>query len=91
LIGGLVTLLLPVFLCLIFSLGWAEYHKRSLLHKYTLCLLYYIRNGNLLIFQIYEFLGHIGLSYAVAFVTSLAFESPMMGLEKVIFKRGQKK
>jgi hypothetical protein len=24
-------------------------------------------------------------------VTSLAFESPMMGLEKVIFKRGQKK
>jgi hypothetical protein len=46
LIGGLVTLLLPVFLCLIFSLGWAEYHKRSLLHKYTLCLLYYIRNGN---------------------------------------------
>ena len=51
----------------------------------------YICHQNILIFQIYEFLGHIGLSYAVAFVTSLAFESPMMGLEKVIFKRGQKK
>ncbi|CAC5425124.1 unnamed protein product [Mytilus coruscus] len=40
---------------------------------------------------IYDFLGNLGLSYAAAFIVSLAFESPMMGLEKVIFKRGQKK
>lgn len=41
--------------------------------------------------QIYEFLGHIGLSYAAAFVASMAFEAPMMGLEKVIFKKQKKK
>lgn len=34
---------------------------------------------------IYLFFGHLVLSYMVAFVSSLAFESPMMGLEKVIF------
>jgi len=43
------------------------------------------------ILQIYEFLGHLVITYGVAFVTSLAFESPMMGLEKVIFKRNDKK
>jgi hypothetical protein len=43
------------------------------------------------ILQIYEFLGHLVISYGVAFVTSLAFESPMMGLEKVIFRRNNKK
>ncbi|XP_076091676.1 nose resistant to fluoxetine protein 6-like [Mytilus galloprovincialis] len=41
--------------------------------------------------MIYDFLGNLGLSYAAALIVSLAFESPMMGLEKVIFKRGQKK
>ncbi|KAJ8304384.1 hypothetical protein KUTeg_017967 [Tegillarca granosa] len=35
--------------------------------------------------RIYLFFGHLVLSYMVAFVSSLAFESPMMGLEKVIF------
>ncbi|XP_076093698.1 nose resistant to fluoxetine protein 6-like [Mytilus galloprovincialis] len=39
---------------------------------------------------IYEFLGHLALSYAAAFITSMAFEAPMMGLEKVIFKRQEK-
>ncbi|XP_060069287.1 nose resistant to fluoxetine protein 6-like [Ylistrum balloti] len=37
------------------------------------------------------FLAFLMMAYAVAFVVSLAFESPMMGLEKAIFKRGQKK
>ncbi|CAC5402097.1 unnamed protein product [Mytilus coruscus] len=40
---------------------------------------------------IYEFLGHLGLSYAAAFLASLAFEAPMMGLEKVIFKSKEHK
>ena len=30
------------------------------------------------------------MSYATAFVVSLAFESPMMGLEKVLLGRGKK-
>ncbi|VDI21430.1 Hypothetical predicted protein [Mytilus galloprovincialis] len=40
---------------------------------------------------IYEFLGHICLTFAVSFVLSLAFELPMMGLEKIIFKREPRK
>ncbi|XP_060562019.1 O-acyltransferase like protein-like [Ruditapes philippinarum] len=36
---------------------------------------------------IYVFLGHLCISYAAAFVVSLAFESPMMGLEKVLLGR----
>ncbi|XP_063424815.1 nose resistant to fluoxetine protein 6-like [Mytilus trossulus] len=40
---------------------------------------------------IYEYLGNLVLAYACAFVASLAFEAPMMGLEKVIFRRGEKK
>ncbi|XP_063422394.1 nose resistant to fluoxetine protein 6-like isoform X2 [Mytilus trossulus] len=39
----------------------------------------------------YLFLPNMCLSYAAAFIASLAFESPMMGLEKVIFRRGEKK
>ena len=38
-------------------------------------------------FQIYLFLGHLCASYAVAFIVSLAFESPMMGLEKALLGR----
>ncbi|XP_069120101.1 O-acyltransferase like protein-like [Argopecten irradians] len=37
---------------------------------------------------IYLFLGYMIMSYMVAFVLSLAFEAPMMALEKVIFRRG---
>ncbi|CAC5392295.1 unnamed protein product [Mytilus coruscus] len=40
---------------------------------------------------IYQFLGNLGLSYMAAFVTSLAFESPMMGIERVIFKKEERK
>ncbi|XP_052092431.1 nose resistant to fluoxetine protein 6-like [Mytilus californianus] len=39
----------------------------------------------------YEFLGHVVLSYAVALVASLVFESPMMGLEKALLKRKERK
>ncbi|KAL4219415.1 hypothetical protein ACF0H5_021995 [Mactra antiquata] len=35
----------------------------------------------------YQFLGHLCVTYGVAFVISLAFESPMMGLEKVLLGR----
>lgn len=38
-------------------------------------------------FQIWLFLGNLAVSYAVAFVTSLTFEAPMMGLEKIVFPR----
>ncbi|KAL3870701.1 hypothetical protein ACJMK2_038745 [Sinanodonta woodiana] len=37
-----------------------------------------------------SFLGFLVIAYLVAFVLSLAFESPMMGLEKVFFKPGRK-
>ncbi|XP_052094567.1 O-acyltransferase like protein-like isoform X5 [Mytilus californianus] len=40
---------------------------------------------------IYEFFAHLGMAYAVAFVASLVFESPMMGLEKVVFRKDKKK
>ncbi|XP_053380237.1 nose resistant to fluoxetine protein 6-like [Mercenaria mercenaria] len=36
---------------------------------------------------IYRFLGHMCITYATAFVISLAFESPMIGLEKVLLGR----
>ncbi|KAJ8299915.1 hypothetical protein KUTeg_021434 [Tegillarca granosa] len=35
------------------------------------------------------FIGYLVLSYAAALVISMAFEAPMMGLEKVIFRRGE--
>lgn len=41
--------------------------------------------------QIYQFIGNLVVSMMVAFVASLAFESPMMGLEKIIFKKQEKK
>ncbi|XP_033733258.1 nose resistant to fluoxetine protein 6-like [Pecten maximus] len=37
---------------------------------------------------IFLFLGYMVMSYMAAFVLSLAFEAPMMALEKVIFRRG---
>ncbi|XP_052787971.1 nose resistant to fluoxetine protein 6-like [Mya arenaria] len=52
------------------------YSRRTLMHWYDLDLSYL-------------FLGNLCFSYAVAFVVSLAFESPMMGLEKVVLGRGK--
>ncbi|XP_060604940.1 nose resistant to fluoxetine protein 6-like isoform X2 [Ruditapes philippinarum] len=50
--------------------------RRSLMHWYDLEI-------------IYLFFGNLCVSYAAAFVVSLAFESPMMGLEKVLLKRSK--
>ncbi|KAL3870228.1 hypothetical protein ACJMK2_038305 [Sinanodonta woodiana] len=38
----------------------------------------------------YLFVSHLVFAYAAAFILSLAFESPMMGLEKVLFKRDRR-
>ncbi len=37
--------------------------------------------------QTWLFLGSLVVCYGVGFVTSLAFEAPLMGLEKIFFKR----
>jgi len=39
---------------------------------------------------IYLFLAHLCVSYAAAFLVSLAFESPMMALEKVLLRKPKK-
>lgn len=44
-----------------------------------------------IIFQIYLFLGHLALSILVAFVTSIAFEVPMMELMNILRRRKQTK
>eukprot|EP00058_Branchiostoma_floridae_P002589 XP_002588077.1 hypothetical protein BRAFLDRAFT_83078 [Branchiostoma floridae] len=36
---------------------------------------------------IYFFLGHLAVSYGVAFLVSVAVEAPLLGLEKIIFKK----
>ncbi|XP_064617017.1 nose resistant to fluoxetine protein 6-like [Liolophura sinensis] len=40
---------------------------------------------------IYYFLGHIVLSYGLAFLVSLAFEAPMIGLERVLLRGDRKR
>ncbi|XP_056011040.1 nose resistant to fluoxetine protein 6-like [Ostrea edulis] len=40
---------------------------------------------------IYLFLGHLVLSTMTAFVASVAFEAPMMGLEKILLRRRQRR
>ncbi|XP_045202055.2 nose resistant to fluoxetine protein 6-like [Mercenaria mercenaria] len=50
------------------------FSRRTMMHWYDLEM-------------IYLFLGHLCVSYAAAFVLSLAFESPMMGLERVLLGR----
>jgi hypothetical protein len=40
--------------------------------------------------QAYLFFGNLVASYAVAFVTTLAFEAPVMALEKAFLKRDRK-
>ncbi|XP_033725178.1 nose resistant to fluoxetine protein 6-like [Pecten maximus] len=37
--------------------------------------------------MVYMFLGHWIMSYCLAFFVSLAFEAPMIGLEKILFQR----
>ncbi|XP_048778807.2 nose resistant to fluoxetine protein 6-like isoform X3 [Ostrea edulis] len=43
------------------------------------------------IHTIYLFLGHLVMSTAMAFVVSVAFEAPMMGLEKILLRRQQRR
>ncbi|KAL4219668.1 hypothetical protein ACF0H5_022240 [Mactra antiquata] len=50
------------------------YSRRTMFHFYDLEM-------------IYLFLGNLCLSYMAAFVISMAFEAPMMGLEKVLLRR----
>ena len=40
-------------------------------------------------FQTFLFAGVLVMSYAAAFIVSLTFESPMMGLEKALLGRGK--
>ncbi|KAL3870229.1 hypothetical protein ACJMK2_038306 [Sinanodonta woodiana] len=57
-------------------------------------IVYYGSLRNTIIFNdlniSYLFVSHLVFAYAAAFILSLAFESPMMGLEKVLFKRDRK-
>ncbi|XP_060563326.1 nose resistant to fluoxetine protein 6-like [Ruditapes philippinarum] len=68
-------------------------YSAYLIHPLVMIVFYMSRNTPTY-FSIYEviylFLGHLCLSYGIGFVVSLVFESPMMGLEKTIFKRGRK-
>ncbi|XP_053380233.1 nose resistant to fluoxetine protein 6-like [Mercenaria mercenaria] len=50
------------------------FSRRTMMHWYDLEM-------------IYLFLGHLCVSYAAAFLLSLAFECPMIGLEKVLLGR----
>lgn len=52
------------------------YSRRTMMHWYDLEMIYLV-------------LGHVCLSYAAALVISLAFESPMMGLEKALLGRNK--
>ena len=37
------------------------------------------------------FLSALVVSYMAAFIASLAFEAPMMGLEKILFRRDERR
>ncbi|XP_056006926.1 nose resistant to fluoxetine protein 6-like [Ostrea edulis] len=56
-------------------------------HTYSRRTQIYLNNTNL----IYLFLGHLALSILVAFVTSIAFEVPMMELMNILRRRKQTK
>ncbi|KAK6195851.1 hypothetical protein SNE40_001194 [Patella caerulea] len=64
-----------------------------LVHPLVMFLFYYSNRKPLYLFDVgvvYYFFGNMVASYAIAFIVSLAFEAPMMGLEKAIFKRDKK-
>lgn len=50
-----------------------------------------LNTNTFLLLQAYEFIGHLVLSFGVAFVASLVFESPMMALEKALLKQKESK
>ncbi|KAL3870700.1 hypothetical protein ACJMK2_038744 [Sinanodonta woodiana] len=64
-----------------------------LVHPVIIIYIYNVRRTTVYIAypeMVCFFLGYLVIAYLVAFVISLAFESPMMGLEKVLFKKGRK-
>lgn len=38
------------------------------------------------IFQVYFFIGHLVIAYTAAYVISVSFEAPIMGIEKLLFE-----
>ena len=44
---------------------------------------------NVIFFQAWLFCGHLCITFAAAFLLSLAFESPMMGLERILLGRAK--
>ncbi|XP_052221322.1 nose resistant to fluoxetine protein 6-like isoform X1 [Dreissena polymorpha] len=64
-----------------------------LVHPIVMYTYYYTQRQQMYWFDLevsYTFLGHLCMTYGVAFIVSLAFESPMMGLENVILGRAKK-
>lgn len=53
--------------------GMKQFHSNAKF-KFTFCL------------QVYFYLGHLSIAYASAFILSVLFESPFLGLEKIILK-----
>ena len=43
--------------------------------------------SDVIILQIYLFFGHLLVTIGLAFVASLLFEAPFIGLERLIFNR----
>jgi hypothetical protein len=63
--------------------------SRRLFHRFFSIIIIIIYN--LSIWQLYIFLDNLVVSYGKAFIFSIAFESPFMGLEKIIFSSRSKK
>ncbi|XP_052221340.1 nose resistant to fluoxetine protein 6-like isoform X1 [Dreissena polymorpha] len=64
-----------------------------LVHPIVMWTNYYSQRQTMYWFDLevsYKFLGHLCMTYGVAFIVSLAFESPMMGLEKIVLGRAKK-
>ncbi|KAK3607208.1 hypothetical protein CHS0354_031705 [Potamilus streckersoni] len=64
-----------------------------LIHPIVMYLYYYSLRTTIVFNDLnisYLFVSHLVFAYAAAFILSLVFESPMMGLEKVLFKRDRR-
>ncbi|XP_050398153.1 nose resistant to fluoxetine protein 6 [Patella vulgata] len=64
-----------------------------LVHPLVMFSFYFSNRKPLFLYDVgmvYYYFGNMVASYAIAFIVSLAFEAPMMGLEKAIFKRDKK-
>ncbi|KAL3870231.1 hypothetical protein ACJMK2_038308 [Sinanodonta woodiana] len=64
-----------------------------LIHPIILSVYYFSRRSTIVFNDLeisYLFVGHLVIAYAAAFVLSLAFESPMMALEKFLLNRDRR-